>query len=81
MNRAALKKFVDGVWTREIVPEITEYIRIPNEVAVTSIRTGRRTASSSRRSRTDDRLGEARQDGGDRGRDHGGGAAAGAHAS
>jgi acetylornithine deacetylase/succinyl-diaminopimelate desuccinylase-like protein len=29
MNRAALKKFVDGVWTREIVPEITEYIRIP----------------------------------------------------
>ena len=29
MNRAALKKFVDGVWSREIVPEITEYIRIP----------------------------------------------------
>ena len=29
MNRAALKKFVDGIWTREIVPEITEYIRIP----------------------------------------------------
>lgn len=29
MNRAALKKFVDGVWTREIVDEITEYIRIP----------------------------------------------------
>lgn len=28
MNRAALKKFVDGVWTREIVPELTEYIRI-----------------------------------------------------
>jgi acetylornithine deacetylase/succinyl-diaminopimelate desuccinylase-like protein len=29
MNRSALKKFVDGFWTREIVPEITEYIRIP----------------------------------------------------
>jgi acetylornithine deacetylase/succinyl-diaminopimelate desuccinylase-like protein len=29
MNRVALKKFIDGVWTREIVPEITEYIRIP----------------------------------------------------
>ena len=29
MNRSALKKFVDGIWTREIVPEITEYIRIP----------------------------------------------------
>lgn len=29
MNRAALKKFVDGVWSKEIVPEITEYIRIP----------------------------------------------------
>ena len=29
MNRVALKKFVDGVWTREIVPEIIEYIRIP----------------------------------------------------
>jgi acetylornithine deacetylase/succinyl-diaminopimelate desuccinylase-like protein len=29
MNRAALKKFIDGVWNKEIVPEITEYIRIP----------------------------------------------------
>ncbi len=29
MNRVALKKFIDGVWTREIVSEITEYIRIP----------------------------------------------------
>lgn len=29
MNRSALKKYVDGVWNREIVPEITEYIRIP----------------------------------------------------
>src|ERR1700755_1988424 len=29
MNRPALKKFVDAIWTREIVPEITEYIRIP----------------------------------------------------
>lgn len=29
MNRSALKKFVDAMWTREIVPEITEYIRIP----------------------------------------------------
>jgi acetylornithine deacetylase/succinyl-diaminopimelate desuccinylase-like protein len=29
MNRAALKKFVEGVWNKEIVPEITEYIRIP----------------------------------------------------
>lgn len=29
MNRTALKKFVDGMWTREIVPEIAEYIRIP----------------------------------------------------
>src|SRR5690349_23393375 len=29
MNRSGLKKFVDGVWTREIVPEITDYIRIP----------------------------------------------------
>ena len=29
MKRAELKKFVDGVWTKEIVPEITEYIRIP----------------------------------------------------
>ncbi len=29
MNRSALKKYVDSVWTREIVPEITEYIRIP----------------------------------------------------
>src|SRR5690348_8203115 len=29
MNRAALKKFIDGIWNREIVPEITEYIRIP----------------------------------------------------
>jgi acetylornithine deacetylase/succinyl-diaminopimelate desuccinylase-like protein len=29
MNRPALKKFVEGVWKREIVPEITEYIRIP----------------------------------------------------
>lgn len=29
MNRPALKKFVDALWTREIVPEITEYIRIP----------------------------------------------------
>jgi acetylornithine deacetylase/succinyl-diaminopimelate desuccinylase-like protein len=29
MNRPGLKKFVDAIWTREIVPEITEYIRIP----------------------------------------------------
>lgn len=29
MNRSALKKFVDTMWTREIVPEITDYIRIP----------------------------------------------------
>ena len=29
MNRAALKKFIDGIWNKEIVPEITEYIRIP----------------------------------------------------
>lgn len=29
MNRSALKRFVETIWTREIVPEITDYIRIP----------------------------------------------------
>lgn len=29
MNRSALKRFVETIWAREIVPEITDYIRIP----------------------------------------------------
>ena len=28
---ARLKTFVDGVWDREIVPTLVEYIRIPNK--------------------------------------------------
>ena len=31
MDQAAAQKFIDEVWMDEIVPEITEYIKIPNK--------------------------------------------------
>jgi len=31
LDPAAATAFVDGVWTKEIVPTITEYVRIPNK--------------------------------------------------
>ena len=31
MDQGKLKQFVDGLWEREILPELTEYIRIPNK--------------------------------------------------
>ena len=31
MDTAALKRFVEGLWEDEIVPRLTEYIRIPNK--------------------------------------------------
>ena len=31
MDRAALTFFIDGLWDREIVPALTDYIRIPNQ--------------------------------------------------
>ena len=31
MDYSAAQKFVDEVWMDEIVPELVEYIRIPNQ--------------------------------------------------
>ena len=31
MNHAAAQKFVDEKWMDEIVPELVEYIKIPNK--------------------------------------------------
>src|ERR1700756_681411 len=31
MDVAKLRRFVDGVWSDEIVPTLVEYIRIPNK--------------------------------------------------
>ena len=31
MDQAKLKQFIEGCWTREVVPTLTDYIRIPNK--------------------------------------------------
>ena len=31
MDTAATRKFVDGVWDESIVPDLIEYIKIPNK--------------------------------------------------
>ena len=31
MDQAAAKRFIDRLWDDEVIPELTEYIRIPNK--------------------------------------------------
>ena len=51
MDSKALSGFVGGLWDGEIVPQLTEYIRIPNKSPMFDARLGRSTATWTRPSR------------------------------
>jgi len=79
MNTDQLKTFIGTFWDDQILPSLTEYIRIPNKSPAFDPEVGGERLHGAG-GHADDRLGAAAC-GGVRRRDDGGGAAAGAHAA